>query len=272
MTLLTNAIILFGIFVVLYLGFKWFNAWVMYTDIRDRKILQNSDLKLRKVDFIEFPYLDKDVYDANTRELEALGFRHIGDMEAVALRQVSNFMPILVRGMMKDETISVELYQMKTKGFMGFLAKLLSGLRNPHIVSFEVEGMDGRRFMAIRTPPHLKPYEPPETTVECIPATCPILQSYEAFEKMYREFLRNNPDFVPRRFRSFEDILDSAKRQQAARAAFRREVGMLTRDELLIAGMRPEAIDAHLASFYKYLEKEERRVAKNRDEYVGKVD
>lgn len=181
----------------------------------------------------DFPGLDLAFYDRATADLEAAGFRRLGDMENLTLSRANPSMRTFIRILVsRDGTVGAGIYDIRLRGWarclqgLGLLPKKLS------TVDLETEFPDGRFLVTHNSPQAALMKSPPQFDVEVHSAETGADALLEAHLERLRRRLAAEPAIAPCVVRTLDDALASQKRQDGIKHAFRRSVGWVTREEM----------------------------------------
>ena len=175
----------------------------------------------------DFDKLDRTAYDAATRELESRGFRQLGDVVDSTIEKLRGVTPVLRVFASADGAIKAAAYHFalgptrrRPEGLQLFVCDLGTEFTDgTFLASSNTEGVD------LMTPPPAirKLLRPPGT---------PIGVMLAAHESEQKAVLAVNPSlaFVP--VRTLADALAAAEREQAAKNAFRKEIGFADPEEV----------------------------------------
>lgn len=221
------------------------------------------------VNLAEFKHLDLEDYDTWQEDLEAHGFRHMGDYEIL---EVTNNPGALlartfIRAMLsRDGKVQANYYQ--TKPRVGRRVKnLLRGLRNlqffsapaafreamktRHCTSFDTEFEDGRFIGVSNAAPAGKLSSPPEIDSLFFPYGTPVDDLLdEHYRRLVAEMKKSGAK--PLVLTTLDDIYQSENRSTAIKHAFRKSSAFVTRDELRrLSGGNTEFADQVYAEVIK---------------------
>jgi hypothetical protein len=180
-----------------------------------------------------FPEADVEFYDRVRSDLQARGYRCIGDIEDLTMSRIyphnRTFVRLLVDA---GGMIRASAYHLHPRGVVISLLQLVQlfprHLRVVELVS-EIQGI----FLVTSNTHGIDRLEPPpEAKVERMPLSTPLAEIVATHEKRITALLRMYPERAPVAFETYEDIVASMARAHVAMARHRQKVGGLSRDEL----------------------------------------
>ncbi|MDB6172561.1 MAG: hypothetical protein JWL59_1872 [Chthoniobacteraceae bacterium] len=178
----------------------------------------------------DFKHLDLKWYAKAAEKLQERGFRLLGDQEDRTITNAPGgyLKPVMLRVLVSaDGMIIATLYHPKPVLWLRILFFVL-GKSLAKTIDFESESEDGtfvstsnaEAAAAIQLPPGISMrYLPKQTTLEAL-YTC------------QRETLNQTPQKTFKRFQSLEEIIKAQDRMNAIKAAFRQEIGEVSREEI----------------------------------------
>jgi hypothetical protein len=201
-------------------------------------------------DAAEFGHLDLRRYRRFRADMEAQGYKYIGDFE-IRVRSASNiakFARTMIRIMVsEDGSITTNYYQFRQNRWPLFKA-LAAGLFRLHWVSapkyfakdiktrycvgFDSEFDDGRYLITSNATSAGKITMPPAMEQHYFPYGTPTPVLLEAHRKRLQEILLESPGIKPLAAATTEDILQAHDRLSAQKSAYRASVRWITQDEL----------------------------------------
>lgn len=176
--------------------------------------------ELVQVSAASFPEADLDFYDRARRDLEAVGFRWLGDLEDLSLTRLSpetrTFMRVFVDsgGMIRGA-----VYQVRPRGLVVLLQAMMRIPRELRVIELvtEVAG----KFLSTSNTRNLDRFDaPPEVKCERLPASTPLAQVFARHSQRITEAVRKRPEQVPAHFESLDDVIASIKRGNDVLGAF----------------------------------------------------
>lgn len=183
----------------------------------------------------DFSHLDLKWYDATARLLNGNGFRSLADVEDKTITESPGTVlsAIMLRCMVsRDGTITSALYHPHLRSFWLRLMLRLTGKLPKHVTDFETELTDGSFVATSNAASAAKIATPPMLRAEFLAAGTPPLEVLQRHRQRVAEVLAANPNVTARVVRTHADMLASQHRQNALKAAYRGELGGITREEL----------------------------------------
>lgn len=186
----------------------------------------------RRVEARDFGHLDLGFYDRCHQFLRGEGFSMLADVQNLTIESAPGnvLAPVFLRSWISsDGTSTAAAYHAKIRPLLLRALLFLLGRSRNKILEFETEFEDGgflctsnaQAAAALRTPPLIDMlYLPARTSLKEIHAT--------HLRRLAQAIGRR----VPRRIGSFEEMIASQDRMSAIKAAFRGELGGITRQEL----------------------------------------
>lgn len=206
--------------------------------------------KMILADEAEFSHLDLRGYRRFRAELEAQGYKYIGDFEirVVSRTNIAMFARTMIRVLAsEDGSITTNYYQFRQRRWP-LVKKLATGLlklswwdapkyfakdvKTRHCVGFGTEFDDGRFLVASNAEAAGKITMPPIIENHFFPYGTPPAVLLEAHRQRMQEILRASPGVKPVVTSSVEDVLRGHHRLSAQKAAYRASVRWITQDEL----------------------------------------
>lgn len=194
----------------------------------------------REVDPKEYPGVDHRFYKRTMKALEAEGFRHLGDYEVTDLKGTAHDPGCFIRAATSDDgTVTAGIFHVRpAKWWLRVLVWFMNrgGLKT---CDLETEFSDGSFCCsgagsiaaAMKFPPQINSMHFPKNTP---PA---VLLARHRERVMAR--LDARPDLSIRPVFTLAECQASQGRQDAMKAAFRKEIGGMTREELLALANTP---------------------------------
>jgi len=183
----------------------------------------------------QYRHLDIAWYDRTAQGLGREGFRTICDVEDKTITESPGTVLSAVKVRMllsRDGTIIAGLYHPHLRSFA--LRVLLWLLRKlpPKTTDFETEFTDGSFVATSNAASAAAIGNGPMIRSEFLPARTPPVAVLQRHEARVAEHLRAHPGVAARVACDFDDIRSAQHRMHALKAAYRGEVGMITREEL----------------------------------------
>ncbi|MGD8452267.1 MAG: hypothetical protein PVJ57_10650 [Phycisphaerae bacterium] len=180
----------------------------------------------------DFPHVDQDFYDGNSAFLSQNGFRFLADMENVTVNAACHVVRTYIRTMLADDgTTAVSLYDPRRAPEPGQPA-VEAVTKLGGVADFGTDFTDGT-FIGTSNAPDADVWElPPQMQTEHLGADATLTELIVRHAERVVQYADERPDAHPVVFHSLEDVLASAQQTQAVRAAHRRSLGMITREEL----------------------------------------
>lgn len=188
----------------------------------------------RSVQESEFPHLDLGYYRKFRLKFEAKGFRLIGDFEDLTLRETDGNMvyPVMIRSMVSgDGSISLGLYHPKLRSLWIRLILFLMRKRIGKVADFETEFSDGRFLATSNSATAGAMSSPPQILVHFCPTGTDPLEVYSLHQARIEEYASQtgaSPIIIENELM----MIDMQHRIEALKAAYRGEIGGITREEL----------------------------------------
>lgn len=202
----------------------------------------------------DFRHLDLRFYDRTAQALGGRGFRTLADMEDRTITETPNSVlsAVLIRTLLsRDGTVMAALYHPHIRRF--WMRALLWVLRRlpGRVTDMETECTDGSFVVTSNAVAAAAFEQPPLVATEYLPAGTSPLDVYTRHTQRLAEHLAARPTVQARVVRTHEELVASQNRMNAIKAAYRGEIGAITRAELErlslvgkgIAGQVHEAIE-----------------------------
>jgi hypothetical protein len=188
----------------------------------------------------DFRHLDLMWYDQTRDLLVARGCRCLGDFENVSLKGTWNDFRTFLRTLVtSDGGTSIGLYHPKPKWWLRVLFRLMR-IKLGKLIDCESELSDGTYIITTNAMEAANLQPPPGFDNEFFPhGTAPEIV-YEAHVERLRDYLISHPEVEPTKARTQADVLDMQHRIQAAKAAYRQQVGYASVGELQNLGADPQ--------------------------------
>ncbi len=196
--------------------------------------LFSGEHEYRQVTPGDFPYADVEFYDRVQRELEALGFRRVADLEDLTLSRVYPDRRTFVRVLVDDAAlIRAGAFHLRARGGMvGLFAAIGVVPRDLHVVELVTEVPRGRFLITAPTKGLDRLDPPPEVQIDRLAPGTPLAELVAHHRRRIGEHLRRNPVQSPVEVRDHDSVLASVQRGHVAASAHRQKVGRLSKDEL----------------------------------------
>lgn len=183
-----------------------------------------------------YPHLDVRWYDATSRLLSTRGFRTVRDVEDKTVTDAPGMVmsPVMLRGLLsRDGTIVGALYHPHIrKTWLRILLWLLRKLPQK-TTDMETEFTDGSFVATSNAGSAGAAIENgPMILAEFLPPGTPPLAVLARHEVRVAKHLHERPGISARVLTGYDDMIASQHRMNALKAAYRGEVGMITREEL----------------------------------------
>ena len=198
------------------------------------RILYGQKHERRAVEASTFRHLDLKFYERVERELTALGFHYLGDYELADLKGTAQDPGCFLRAMASaDGVVMAAAYQHHGRKWwlrmlMWFLTR--DGMK---VVDLETEFSDGS-FVATGTCPIVARVKlPPEIDGVQLPHKTPLPEMLANHLARVEARLHVHPELTVRPVTTLEECHAAQERQDAIKAAFRQQLGGMTREELL---------------------------------------
>lgn len=183
----------------------------------------------------DYRHLDIKWYDATAQLLVRNGFRSLADVEDKTITESPGTVlsAIMLRCMVsRDGSVTAALYHPHLKPFWLRAMLWLTGKLPKHVTDFETELTDGSFVATSNAAAAASIAMPPMLRAEYLKAGTPPLEVLQRHRQRVSEVLAANPGVTARVVRTHADLLAAQHRQNALKAAYRGEVGGITREEL----------------------------------------
>jgi hypothetical protein len=202
----------------------------------------------------DFSNLDLKFYEQAMKDLIQYDFRHVIDQECVTLKGGSNDLRTFIRvGLSSDGTIMAGLYHPKPR-FLLRLLLLLCFFILRKVVDLETEFSDGSFIVTSNIKGMVGINTPPDILTEYVSWKTPISQLLELHKSRVHNYLQTNQTIYPVQMRTIGDINESQNRMQEKKAAYRKNVGWITKEEMRNIAGKDNSIIAKVCSEIKSLE------------------
>jgi hypothetical protein len=183
----------------------------------------------------DFRHLDLTFYDRTAALLAGRGFRLLSDMEDRTITEAphSVMSAILIRSLIsRDGTVLAALYHPHLRSM--FLRVVLWVLRKlpANVTDMETECSDGSFVVTSNAASAAMIDDPPLIAAEYLPAGTAPLDVYARHTQRLAEHLAARPGVHARVIDSTEKMVASQNRMNAIKAAYRGELGAISREEL----------------------------------------
>ncbi len=196
--------------------------------------LFSGEHEYREVVPADFPFADVTFYDRVQRELEAIGFRKLQDVEDLTLSRVYPDARTFVRVLVDDGgLIRVGAFHLRSRGgLVGLFSALGVIPRHVHVVELVTEVAHGRFLITTPTRGLDRLDPPPEAEVERLAPGTPVATLVAHHRERIQEHLRAHPAQSPVRVDSYDAAMASVQRGHVVASRHRQNIGRLSRDEL----------------------------------------
>ncbi|MCA9677164.1 MAG: hypothetical protein H6709_03905 [Kofleriaceae bacterium] len=181
-----------------------------------------------------FPHADLGFYDRVERELGAMGFRKVGDVEDLTLSRVYPDRRTFVRLLVDDGAlIRAGAFHLRARGGLtGLLGTLGVVPRDVYVVELVTEVQRGRFLVTAPTRGLDRLDPPPEAEVERLRPGTPLAELVARHRERVGAHLRRHTTGAPVEVRDLDGVLASVQRGHVVASAHRQRIGRLSRDEL----------------------------------------
>jgi hypothetical protein len=182
-----------------------------------------------------FGHLDLAFYERTARLLGSNGFRIVGDVENTTITNAPNsvLMPVMLRMMLsRDGTIMTGLYHPRIRRLGLRLLLLVLGKRPGKVVDMGTEFSDGSFVETTNAATAAAFALPALISAEFMATSVTALGVFHRHTARVAAHLLERPGVKARVMASQADLLASQNRMHAIKAAFRGEIGGVTREEL----------------------------------------
>lgn len=182
----------------------------------------------------QFPHLDLNYYRQTQALLEQSGFRLVADIEDQTLRESKGnvLRPVMIRSLLSaDGSIMAGVYHPRPKFWIGTLL-FFTGQKMNKVLDCETALSDGTFIVTSNAAMADALTPPPQIfTTYLKPTTSPsrVLSIHQQTLALFRE---KSPTVNPIPQKNLADILASQNRMNALCAAYRGEIGGVTKEEL----------------------------------------
>jgi hypothetical protein len=187
------------------------------------------------VDPKAFRHLDLKWYDRTARLLQSKGYKPLANVEDRTITNTPGgvLLPALVRTMLsKDGTVMASLYHARIKGlFLRLLLWLLRKLPG-RVVDMETECSDGSFVVTSNAASAAVMELPALISADYLRAKATVHEVHQRHVVRLAAHLAHRPGVTARVMTTQAELVASQNRMNALKAAYRGEVGGITRDEL----------------------------------------
>ena len=196
--------------------------------------LFGGEHEYRQVQPTEFPYADLTFYDRVQKELEALGFHKVADIEDQTLTRVYPDTRTFVRVLVDDAAvIRAGAFHLRQRGgLVGLFSAIGVVPRHVHVVELVSEVPRGRFLVTAPTRGLDRLDPPPEMQVERLPPGTSIRALVERHRVRVQEHLRGHAAHTPVAMDGYDAVLASVQRGHVVASQHRQKIGRLSKDEL----------------------------------------
>lgn len=182
----------------------------------------------------DFPHIQRAHYDICEAWLKERGFRTLGNIEDLVLTKVyPNTRTYLRAFVSADGTIAAACYDVSPTGWMR-LAKLAGLMEsNYRTLEFESEFQNGTFLRTSNAKGRQQLDEPPSITQNLLPPNTPFEEILEQHLQVMQEWRATDEAFTPIICKTLDDVLQSQHRAMDITCAWRKEIGYLTREEMV---------------------------------------
>ena len=187
------------------------------------------------VDPQSFRHLDLVFYERTAQVLSVEGFRRVADMEerTVTATPGGKLMPVLIRSMRsKDGAIMVALYHPRIKPVGVRILLWLLGKLPGKVVDMETEFQDGSFVVTSNAASSVGFDLPTLISAEYMPAKSSVLGVLQRHIVRVTAHTAARPGVASKKVVTHAELLASQNRLNAIKAAFRGEIGGITKAEL----------------------------------------
>lgn len=183
----------------------------------------------------QFRHLDLRFYERTMRLLNAKGFRLVADVEDRTITRAPRgvLMPVMLRTMVsRDGTIMAALYHPRLKSL--WMRVLLLVLRKApgRVIDLETECSDGTFVVTSNASQAAAFSMPGMIDARFLDQQASVHEVHQAHVSRVAAHLASRPGIVARHIGTHEQLVASQNRMNALKAAWRGEIGGITREEL----------------------------------------
>jgi hypothetical protein len=182
-----------------------------------------------------FPHLDVRWYEATTRELASKGFRHLADVEDKTITATPGgvLRPVLLRSLIsRDGTVMSALYHPRLKPLWLRLLMWLLRKTPGKVTDMESEFTDASFVVTSNAAAAAALDAPALISSEFLPTTASTLEVLTRHTARVAAHLAERPGVSARVVTTHDEYVASQNRMNALKAAFRGQIGGVTKEEL----------------------------------------
>ena len=199
-----------------------------------------------------FRHLDLSFYDATTQALSAQGFRKLCDVEDRTLAAVPGnvLMPVMIRSLVSsDGSVMASIYHPRIKPLWLRFLLWITRKSPGKVIDMETEFTDGSFVVTSNAASAAAMDLPKLINAEYFSVATPVDVLRSRHAERVHTHLREHTTIVTKRVASHSDLIAAQNRMDAIKAAYRGEIGCVSREELeRLAGRNSEfAHDVHAA-------------------------
>lgn len=190
------------------------------------------------VDAREFSHLNLKFYETTSSQLRAAGLTRIIDAEPRDNTRATGKRVLVRYQLSETEPLYAAIYSISSKPD-GFFKRLLAkffgkkpDVQQEGILEFGNEFSDGKFVLTNTVAGRTVFTKPPEFLELQLPAGTPAIEVLETHRKRVADYLKANSGSQTIRVSNLEQISAQENRQRLLKAAYRRSIGGLTKDEL----------------------------------------
>lgn len=206
----------------------------LYAPKHDRRLVEANAFKV-----------DHAFYERTTRWLEQRGYRTLGDYELADLKGTPQEAACFLRvTASEDGTVTAAMFHFKPRVLWLRLLMQVLARGGMKTVEFQTEFSDGTFVCTSNAKLASAAKLPREIDTLYLPAKTALEELQTKHLERVAAYLERNPAATVRLVRTLEDAFAAEDRQDARKAAFRQEVGGMTREELFAHADTPAKRDA----------------------------
>jgi len=192
-------------------------AALRHWEKRNNQKMFGQPLDLAEVSHREFAHADVAYYDRIARELEAAGYRCLGDLEerneSRRFPKMRHFVRLLISA---DGTTTAAITHLRLRGWTGLALRCVTGGRDVYVIEFETEFEDHASLKTTNSPVKPDPYE--HLDVRTLPRATTCEDLMRAHAEAVAEVLADPAHPRPVRIETLADAIASAQHQHALKA------------------------------------------------------
>lgn len=201
--------------------------------VENMKQLYTQRHEYRDVRPDDFKQLDLDFYEQTTRVLSSLGCVWVADIEDVTIRNAFPYPVTFIRNMHGlGGAVMVGIYHCKFRSLFMRLVILLTRTKIGRSIDCETEFRNGEFLCTNNAPTAAHITNPPQLNTEYLAFETPAAEVFQRHLQRLNAYLAANPGVQPLLHTTREAIREAQWRQQQIKAAYRKQVGWVTRDEI----------------------------------------